>query len=203
LLHSQPPNTQTLLSGVHPCAPAFLHDPGSDGVHQIADILAANNLANLATISIVAHGSAGELVLGSTMLTDGTLADHSAALAEIGATLGSGGTLQLFGCGVGQGAAGQQFVNDLSTLAGGINVAAASHEIRGAALGGSWTLDVTAGPGATAPVTAFAPVNVDGQPVSSGAGSRPTNSSVPTSTSVNADGQPVSSDSGSPPTNSA
>src|SRR5262249_41718731 len=72
-------------------------------------------------------------------------------LAEIGAALGSGGTLQLFGCDVGRGDAGQQFVNDLAMYAGGINVAAATHDVGSAAYGGSWTLDGTAGPAASAP----------------------------------------------------
>jgi len=142
------PDIQDLLAGLEPGVQAFVLDSGSDGLQQIAAILAADDLTDLAGISIVSHGAAGELVLGSTTLTDGNLADHSAALSEIGAALGSGGVLQLFGCDVGQGAAGQQFVNDLSTLAGGINVAAATHDVGSAALGGSWTLDVTAGPGA-------------------------------------------------------
>src|SRR5262249_10110713 len=121
--------------------------PSTDGIQQIADILAANDLHELATISIVSHGAPGEMVLGSTMLTDGNLADHSAALAGIGTALGSGGTLQLFGCDIGQGAVGQQFINDLSALAGGINVAAATHDVGSASMGRSWTLDVAAAAG--------------------------------------------------------
>src|SRR5262249_8182567 len=109
------------------------------------------------------HGAVGEVTLGSTMLTDANLADHAAALAEIGAALGSGGTLQLFGCDVGQGAAGQQFVNDLSSFAGGINVAAATHDVGSAAMGGSWTLDARPAPDAAASL----PVSVNGQPISS------------------------------------
>src|SRR5262249_14392034 len=92
----------------------------------------------------------GEVTLGATMLTDAGLADHAAALAEIGAALGSGGTLQLFGCDVGKGDAGQQFVNDLAMFAGGVNIAAATHDVGSAAYGGSWTLDVPAGPAASA-----------------------------------------------------
>ncbi len=146
-IDSRVPDLQDLLNGVQPGDLVYVLDPDKDGIQQIADILAANDLGNLSTISIVSHGAVGEVTLGATMLTDANLAGHAAALAEIGTALGAGGTLQLFGCDVGQGAAGQQFVNDLATLAGGINVAAATHDVGTAALGGSWTLDVTTADG--------------------------------------------------------
>src|SRR5262249_52848695 len=141
---------EDLINGVKPGDLVYVLDPGTDGLQQIADILAANDLDDLATISIVSHGTTGEVVLGSTTLTDGTLADHSAALAEIGGALGSGGTLQLFGCDIGQGAAGQQFINDVSALAGGVHVGAATHDVGSASLGGSWVLDATAAIGTSA-----------------------------------------------------
>ena len=132
-IDSRVPDLQDLLDGVQPGDLVYVLDPDKDGIQQIADILAANNLGNLSTISIVSHGAVGEVTLGATMLSEANLADHAAALAEIGAALGAGGTLQLFGCDVGQGAAGQQFVNDLATFAGGVNVAAATHDVGSAA----------------------------------------------------------------------
>jgi hypothetical protein len=145
-IDSRVPDIQDLLAGVQPGELVYVLDPNSDGLQQIADILAADNLSNLSAISIVSHGSVGEVTLGSTVVTDSTLDTHASALAEIGAALGSAGTLQLFGCDVGQGAAGQQFVNDLATLAGGINVAAATHDVGNPALGGSWALDAESAP---------------------------------------------------------
>src|SRR5262249_55194773 len=140
------------------------------------------------TISIVSHGAVGEVTLGATMLTEANLADHAAALAEIGAALGAGGTLQLFGCDVGQGAAGQQFVNDLAMFAGRVNVAPATHDGRSAALGGSWMLDVTAAPGlGAAGLAASAATSDDSRP-----------DIVPVNTSpFNSDGLPVAPAAGS------
>jgi hypothetical protein len=117
-IDSRVPDIQDLLDGLQPGEQAFVIDGASDGIDQIADILAANNLNNLASISIVSHGETGELELGSSFITDGNLAGHSNALAEIGSALAPGGNIQLYGCDVAQGSGGQQFINDFSTYAG-------------------------------------------------------------------------------------
>ena len=60
-----------------------------------------------------------------------------------------GGTIQLYGCDVAQGATGQQFIDDFSALTGGAQVEAATHIVGSAADGGSWTLDASSTNGAT------------------------------------------------------
>jgi hypothetical protein len=112
------PDIQDLLNGLDTGQQAFVLDPSSDGVQQIADILATNNFTDLSSIAIVSHGQTGTLDLGSAVITDANLAVHSNALAEIGTSLAPGGTIELYGCGVAQGVAGQQFINDFSTFAG-------------------------------------------------------------------------------------
>jgi lipopolysaccharide export system protein LptA len=144
-IDSRVPDIQGLLEGLQPGEQAFVIDPSSDGIQQIADILAANNFTDLASISIVSHGESGELELGSTLVGDGDLAARASALAEIGAALAPAGTIQLFGCDVAQGSTGQQFINDFSTFAGGVQVDAATHIVGSASLGGSWTLDAASG----------------------------------------------------------
>ena len=104
-------------------------DAGSDGLDQIAGILKSEHLGNLSGIQIVAHGAAGELELGSTTLNDSDLSDHASALATIGNALASGGDLSLYACDTAQGASGQQFIADLSHLAG-VNVAAINYHFR-------------------------------------------------------------------------
>ena len=142
-IDSRVPDLQDLLDGLQPGEQAFVLDPSSDGIQQIADVLAANNLANLSSIAIVSHGNSGELELGSSFITGADLGDHSNALAEIGASLAPGGAIQLYGCDVALGSAGQQFVNDFSTLTGGAVVEASTHLVGSAADGGSWTLDAS------------------------------------------------------------
>ncbi len=46
------------------------------------------------------------------------------------------GAVQLYGCDVALGEAGQQFIDDVSALAGGVTVEAATHLVRDAADGG-------------------------------------------------------------------
>ena len=109
-IDSRVPDIQDLLNGLQPGAQAFVLDPSRDGVQQIADIIAANHLTGLAAISIVGHGAAGELDLGSTVLNEGDLASHAQALPAIGAALTPSGDLQLYGSDVASGASGQQFI---------------------------------------------------------------------------------------------
>src|SRR5262249_19635884 len=87
-----------LLAGLAPGEVAFGIDPTSDGVQQIANILAANDLTGLAAISIVGDGASGAINLGSSVLDDGNLSGHAGALAQIGAALAPGGALQLYSC---------------------------------------------------------------------------------------------------------
>jgi len=158
-IDSRVPDLQGLLAGLSPGEQAFVLDPSSDGVQQIADFLAANNITDVSSISIVSHGETGELELGSSLVTDGSLASHAAALAQIGAALASGGSIQLFGCDVAQGATGQQFIDDFSALAGGAPVEASTHLVGSAAAGGSWTLDAAAVNGAPATLPIAAPAS--------------------------------------------
>jgi lipopolysaccharide export system protein LptA len=166
-IDSRVPDLQDLLNGLQPGEQAYVIDPSSDGIQQVADILAENNLTDLSSISIVSHGESGALELGSSFITGGNLAGHSNALAEIGASLAPGAAIQLYGCDVALGTGGQQFINDFSTLAGGAAVEAATHIVGSAALGGSWTLDASSNgangaPVASAPFTPAALANFQG-----------------------------------------
>jgi hypothetical protein len=137
------PDIEDLLNGLQPGEQAFVINPASDGLQQIADILAADDLGDLSSIAIVSHGEAGEIALGSSLVTAGNLAGHASALAAIGAALAPGAVIQLYGCDVAQGPVGQQFINDFSSLTGGAQVEASTHIVGSAALGGSWTLDAS------------------------------------------------------------
>src|SRR5262249_45954002 len=138
-IDSRVPDLQDLLNGLNPGEQAFVIDGGSDGLEQIADTLAANHLTNLSSVSIVSHGTTGELVLGSSLITDGNLADHSGALATIGASLAQDGAIELFSCDAAQGPAGRQFIDGFSALAGGAMVEASAHVGGSAELGVSRT----------------------------------------------------------------
>jgi hypothetical protein len=151
-----------LYGGAKPGDLVFVLDPNKDGVQQIADILAAQDLHDLDAIHIVSHGMEAEVKLGTTVLTDGNLADHADALAAIGKALKPGGDLMLYGCDVAAGSDGQQFIHDLARLTGA-DVAASTDETGSAALGGDWTLEAATGAiTATNPFTDAALANYEG-----------------------------------------
>jgi hypothetical protein len=163
-IDSSVPDLQDLIDGLNPGEAAFLLDPSSDGLQQIAGILQANGFAALDSISLVGHGSPGAITLGSTTIDDADLAADAAALAQIGAALAPGGGLSLFACDTASGAVGQQFIADLSQYAG-VPVAAATHDIGLSNGGENWTLDSTAGAAnfaAANPFTAAAEANFQG-----------------------------------------
>ena len=162
-INSRAPDMDTLIAGVTPGEPAFVLDASRDGVQQIADIVAANDLANLAAISIVGHGAPGEIHLGSKWLDHAGLAGRAAALSRIGAALAPGGDLALYACNTAAGDTGRQFIAGLSHYAGGVDVAAATHPVGNAEHGGSWTLDASIGTiAASAPFTAATLTNFQG-----------------------------------------
>jgi Ca2+-binding RTX toxin-like protein len=117
-------------------------DGQQDGLVQIAAALAAER--DLAALHIVAHGSAGQIVLGNTAVTAGVLAHYGAELAAIGRSLAAAGDILLYGCEVGQGDAGAAFLERLSDVTGS-DVAASTGLIGAAALGGHWRLDTHVG----------------------------------------------------------
>ena len=159
-IDSNVPDIADLLSGLAPGEVAFVLDPTSDGVQQIANILAANSLTNLSSISIVGHGASGAIDLGSTVLNDGDLSGHAGALSQIGAALAPGGDLQLYSCNTASGATGRQFIADLSSYAGGAQVAASTQDIGRTATGENWTLDALSGPAASQSGSTAAPAQV-------------------------------------------
>ncbi len=166
-IDGQVPDLQDLINGVTPGEQVFVLNASQDGLQQIAAILADNGLDNLSAISIVGHGLQGEFTIGATDLTDASLASEASTLAAIGQSLKPGGDILLYGCDVAQGAAGQQFIADLSAYAGGANVAASTQNI-GTLQGTNggfenWTLDASTGPiDASVPFTAAALASYEG-----------------------------------------
>jgi hypothetical protein len=88
--------SDALLGSLGQGAAGYVLDGAEDGVGQVARILARH--ANLAAVSILAHGVEAGLTLGATALDEAGLASRMAALRAIGAALAPGGTVQLFAC---------------------------------------------------------------------------------------------------------
>jgi hypothetical protein len=128
-----------LLQGLSPGAEVVYLRAGADGLQQMAAALGSRG--DVGAVHILAHGSAGQLWLGSTFLDQNTLASHADALAAIGRGLTPHGDLLVYACDLASGNVGAQFVARLADLTGA--VVAASNNRTGA--GGDWALEVSTG----------------------------------------------------------
>lgn len=119
-------------------------DGGQSGLAQMA--LWAQSHDGYDAFHLLSHGSQSELRAGSDIITCANLSDAAvqAELAEIGHALKAGGDLLLYGCSLGEGSSGQDFLADLAS-ATGADVTASADPTGAAALGGNWTLEAATG----------------------------------------------------------
>ncbi len=120
-------------------ADILILNPQQDGIVQITDVLTQKR--NLRSLQILAHGCPGELQLGNTRLNFKNLADYTPTLQQWKTALQRDADLLLYGCCVGAGETGQQFIHQLAKSTQ-ISVAASTGLIGNPALGGNWHLDI-------------------------------------------------------------
>ncbi|WP_415755893.1 Ig-like domain-containing protein [Pseudomonas leptonychotis] len=138
-IDSRVKNSDALLEGIAPGTQVVQLDASKDGIQQIADYLQAHQGSS--TVEIIAHGNSGDLWLGSSYLSADNVADHSAALAEIGKGMNAGGDILIYGCYTAEGDRGLNFVDSLAQLTG--RDVAASNNRTG--VGGDWDLEIATG----------------------------------------------------------
>ena len=138
-------------------------DTNQDGVAQISEVLAQHH--DVKAVHILAHGDAGEMFLGNSVLDAKAVADGK--VADWGKSLTKDGDVLLYGCNVAEGEAGQGFVKQLAA-ATGADVGASTDATGNAAKGGNDILEFTVGALETAPLSVsalnslLAPVNGTG-----------------------------------------
>ena len=130
---------QSLIGALPADTEWFLLNAEEDGVVQMARILA--NYSALDSIQVISHGSTGTLYLGSTVLDSSNLDSYQTQLQAIGSNLTATGDILLYGCNVGAGETGQQFITALAELTGAD--VAASDDATG--LNGDWILETSSG----------------------------------------------------------
>ena len=112
------------------------------GLDEVTDVLRSE--ANLDGVSLISHGSAGALDLGSGRLDAATLAGRRRDVAGWAAAFRPGTDILLYGCDFAASPAGRAAVDELHALTGA-GVAASTDPTGAAALGGNWTLEYRAG----------------------------------------------------------
>lgn len=151
IVDSRVPGLAQQLGQVREGVDVWLLDARSSATEQISSIL--SGYSGLAAVHLVSHGSSGNIYLGAETVSSATLDQYSAALAGWGHALASTGDLLVYGCDVGQGTSGQQFIAALAQATGAD--VAASDDLTGARwLGGDWVLEQQVG---TVETAAFSP----------------------------------------------
>jgi Ca2+-binding RTX toxin-like protein len=138
-IDSRVDNYQTLIAHLPENTGWFLLNPDEDGLQQMAGIL--SGYANINSVQLVSHASAGALYLGNTRLDSGNLVHYQAQLQAIGSALTPSGDILLYGCDLAQSATGKLLV-DAIAAATQADVAASTN-ITGNA--GDWLLEYATG----------------------------------------------------------
>ncbi|MDZ7863174.1 DUF4347 domain-containing protein [Acidovorax sp.] len=141
-IDSRVPDLQSIIAAAQPGVKVVVLNPAENGVAQMAKALQGEH--GLSSISVVSHGDDGVLLLGNGPLHAGNLDQHQAELKAIGEALGPDGDLLLYGCDVGAGEVGAQFMQALAQLTGA-DVAASDDDTGGEVRGSDWDLEITTG----------------------------------------------------------
>ena len=100
------PNYEALLSGMDPHVKVIMLDGGQDGIEQMANAL--SNRTGIDAIHVISHGGAGELQLGTGVLSADTMStDYADDLAVIQQALSEQADILVYGCEFAKGDAGQ------------------------------------------------------------------------------------------------
>ncbi|PTB21003.1 hypothetical protein C9I57_09775 [Trinickia symbiotica] len=135
-------NWQSLTASVGKNVQVVVIDPNRDGISQVTAALQGRS--NLSAIQFLTYGSAGQIELGNAPITADTLAAAKQQVASWSDHLAANADIEFWGCDVGQGASGQQFVDTVHALTGA-QVGASTDATGAASLGGDWTLERTTG----------------------------------------------------------
>ncbi len=128
-------NYQTIIDSIDSSKSIYLIDPNENGFTKMQNVLQGQS--NVDAVHIIGHSSAGQVVLGNSVLNADTINSFSNTLQSIGNSLTPDGDLLFYGCNLAQGEQGKLFIQQI----GNITQAdiAASDDITGK--GGDWELE--------------------------------------------------------------
>jgi VCBS repeat-containing protein len=118
-----------------------------DAIASIGEQLA--KMSDVRAVHLISHGDEGSLWLGRDVVDSSVITDRLDDLQAIGKLLAEDADLLLYGCEVGQGDVGREFLQLLSD-ATGMDVAASDGITGSTELGGDWDLEIQVGNIATA-----------------------------------------------------
>ncbi|MFJ2426612.1 VCBS domain-containing protein [Pseudomonas sp. NPDC087804] len=142
VIDSRIENRDQLLAQLPGNVTAIVVNVGEDGLAAISAALA--QLGKVDSIQVMSHGASGQFTLGNRTITSDNVDSLSKTLEQWRSNLTQGADIQLYGCDVGAGAAGQTLVTELARWTGA-DVGASSNDTGSAKAGGDWTLETKVG----------------------------------------------------------
>lgn len=117
-------------------------DPTNDGIAQITEALA--NLNDVSAIHLVSHGDEGEILLGTSVLSQRSIERYAAEMVTWQYSMTADADLLIYGCDLAASDDGIALTESLNLLLG--TDVAASDDLTGHAdLGGDWDLEIGVG----------------------------------------------------------
>lgn len=136
------PDYEVLIADIAPGTEVVLIAGSTGGLADVAAALSGRT--DVGSVQLVSHGDVGLLEFGADVVTSDNLDDYAGIFEAIGTSIRDGGDVLLYGCRVGDGGAGMDFIEALATITGAD--VAASDDLTGAqSLGGDWDLEITTG----------------------------------------------------------
>lgn len=117
-------------------------NPREDGIAQITDAL--QKLNDVSALHLVSHGEEGEILLGTSVLSQRTIDRYAAELVTWQDALSSDADLLIYGCDLAASDEGIALTESLNTLLG-TDVAASNDDTGQATLGGDWVFEQLVG----------------------------------------------------------
>ncbi|WP_419710434.1 VCBS domain-containing protein [Pseudomonas sp. NFX224] len=142
VLDSRIENRDQLLAQLPGNVTAIVVNVGEDGLAAISAALA--QLGKVDSIQVMSHGAAGQFTLGNRTITSDNVDQLSQTLEQWRNNLTEGADIQLYGCDIGAGLAGQTLITELARWTGA-DVAASSNDTGSTKAGGDWTLETKVG----------------------------------------------------------
>jgi hypothetical protein len=142
VIDSRIENRDQLVAQLPGNVTAIVVNVGEDGLAAISAALA--QLGKVDSIQIMSHGAAGQFTLGNRTVTSDNIDSLGKTLEQWRNNLSQGADIQLYGCDVGAGAAGQTLVSELARWTGA-DVGASSNDTGSSKAGGDWTLETRVG----------------------------------------------------------
>ena len=117
-------------------------NPREDGIQQITDVL--KDLRDVSAIHLVSHGDEGEILLGTSVLSQKSMSRYAAEIVTWQYSMTADADLLIYGCDLTASSDGIELTESLNLLLGA-DVAASNDATGQAALGGDWDLEQQVG----------------------------------------------------------